>query len=142
MLKRHAGRADMEEIAKHFSYLLKDRQSYWLLLQGALDSPKIPKPKINSKKKGEEKLPFLNELVTDLKTVCNFLDENKSNGAHLLSYSFQMRQTTETTLKEIKKLLTECKKNSAYPVIFYTGHGELGTGNWCLQKMTITLKQI
>ena len=137
MLKRHAGGAGNEPIKKHLSYLTKS-QSYWLLLQGALDSPKIPKPEpkipkpeSSSKQKGDKKLPFLNGLVTDLKTVCNFLDKHKKDGAHLLSYSFQMRQTREITLLEIKKLLIECKTQKTYPVIYYTGHGELGTGNWC-----------
>ena len=168
IVKKHAGFIDKDNVfKKQLSYLAG--RSYWLLVQGAMQSPKAlmkkkkKEPKkisetMNDQSKGtpakqhpevendngettrendeknlkeaKEKLLFLDELVADLKTVCDFLNRHKKEGTHLLSYSFQMKQTKETVEKEIKNLLKVSKENDAFPVIYYTGHGERGTGNW------------
>ena len=134
IIKHAGGVPPCKDPMEYFSYL-RNTKSYWLLLQGAVDSPKKYKPISSSKHENDTKkeveLPFLKELVTDLKTVNDFLHEHKKYGTHLFSYSFQMRQTKETTLEEIRKLIKGCIENKAFPVIYYTGHGELGTGNWC-----------
>ena len=150
-LNKHAGKADQHVIEKHIS-VLKGKQLYWLLLQGAVDRPKKPESKPYSKTNNnrnmdgdgkDEKYPFLKELVNDLKTVCDFLDKSKEGGVHLYSYSFQMKQTKAIAMKEIRDLFKECKTVGAFPVIYYTGHGKVGSGDWSFVKgKTISIREI
>lgn len=39
--------------------------------------------------------------------------------------------SAKACLDEITKFFQHCKERDSYPIIYYTGHGEEGTGNWC-----------
>ena len=32
---------------------------------------------------------------------------------------------------KIKKFFSICKRDGCKPILYYTGHGQAGTGNWC-----------
>ena len=53
---------------------------------------------------------------------------------------FYMKKEEAKT--EIRELFEDCKARNAVPVIYYTGHGEVGTGNWCFSDGTVTIQVV
>ncbi|XP_065883128.1 uncharacterized protein [Dysidea avara] len=51
-----------------------------------------------------------------------------------------VQETKQFYINYITKFFKECSKNGA--LIYYTGHGEFGTGNWCFKDGTISLQEI
>ena len=50
--------------------------------------------------------------------------------------------TRSTALDHIKRLFEICRRNRAKPMLYYTGHGEKGTGNWCFEDGKISIETI
>ena len=48
----------------------------------------------------------------------------------------------DEAVTKLKKLFSACKKDGTKPVLYYTGHGEEGTGNWCFHDGTISIQEI
>ena len=48
----------------------------------------------------------------------------------------------ERAKEEIRRLFEHCKENKLKPVLYYTGHGEVGTGDWCFSNGTISIKEV
>ena len=44
----------------------------------------------------------------------------------------------ESFPKRLKKFFEWCKKNEYKPALYYTGHGEVGTGDWCFSDGTVS----
>ena len=42
-----------------------------------------------------------------------------------------MKMSKKMALIEVTDFIRHCIDTGTYPVIYYTGHGERGTGNWC-----------
>ena len=40
---------------------------------------------------------------------------------------------------KIRRFLKKCEEKREMPVIYYSGHGEMGTGNWCFAGMEIKI---
>ena len=45
-------------------------------------------------------------------------------------------------LESIRELFADCLSRKAKPMIYYTGHGEIGTGDWCFADGKITIQEI
>ena len=50
--------------------------------------------------------------------------------------------TKDRAFEHITKLFKICKDKEAVPMLYYTGHGEIGTGNWCFANGTISIEEI
>ena len=53
-----------------------------------------------------------------------------------------LRMKKSAALHEIKKHFRRCKKKGKRPAVYYTGHGEIGTGDWCFHDGTIKIKEL
>ena len=53
-----------------------------------------------------------------------------------------MKMTKSEALQHIRELFDECKRKGTQPMLYYTGHGEIGTGNWCFADGTISIQEI
>ena len=53
-----------------------------------------------------------------------------------------MYLTKSNALNHIKKFFKYCKIGDFKPVLYYTGHGESNSGNWCFQGGTISITEI
>lgn len=42
----------------------------------------------------------------------------------------------------IEKFFNQCRGHKVKPVLYYTGHGENGTGNWCFADGKISIEEI
>ena len=43
---------------------------------------------------------------------------------------------------KIKKLFDICLSKKVRAVVYYTGHGEIGTGSWCFDDGTLSLQDL
>ena len=46
----------------------------------------------------------------------------------------------EDARTKIKKFFSICKRDECQPVLYYTGHGQVGTGNWCFSDDTLGIQ--
>ena len=44
--------------------------------------------------------------------------------------------------RRVRSLMDECKSSNRKPAIYYTGHGEVGTGDWCFHDGTLSFQDI
>eukprot|EP00111_Clytia_hemisphaerica_P013010 TCONS_00038226-protein len=118
--------------------------SRWLLMGGAVDPPK----EIQISKRRPRKITtvaragqFLPGVQQDLGNMSAALLKNK---LLLHNYIFDMKITKERALEGIKDLFQNCMNQSpkAAPVIYYSGHGEMDTGNWCFQNLQLGIREI
>ena len=63
-------------------------------------------------------------------------------GIQLYNSIKDLRMTKSTAIGHIKRFLDYCRENNYNSVIFYTGHGEVGTGNWCFADGKISMDDI
>ena len=45
-------------------------------------------------------------------------------------------------VNKIRNFFNHCQKNGFKPMLYYTGHGEIGTGNWCFNDGTLSIQEI
>ena len=50
--------------------------------------------------------------------------------------------TRSTALDRIRRLFETCSRGKAKPMLYYTGHGEKETGNWCFADGKISIEEI
>ena len=110
----------------------------WLLLSGASDPPS--RITISDRRTrdtpGERRGTFLSGVTHDL---ANMQDTVESNLFNTVSNHYQ---TKSTALGHIKSLFDTCQREQVKPMLYYTGHGEIGTGNWCFADGTISIQEI
>lgn len=104
----------------------------WLLLAGATDPPREISISDRRKKGGT----FLHCVCDDLKNVENAI------GGNLFNIVRSLTLKKSEAVRAIRELFDECLKDKSKPILYYTGHGETGTGNWCFKDGTITLQEI
>ena len=118
-----------------------DEQTEWLLLSGSSDPPKTVQVS-ERRPRGEAKSkdgPFLYGMSRDFTSMTDALIRN---GLELFSTLNKLRITKKDAKEEIKDLFYECRAKGKRAVIYYTGHGEIGTGNWCFRDGTMSIKEI
>ena len=114
-----------------------------MLLAGATDPP--PAVKISDRRTREGKGRWVNTARSGsfLRGVsCDLANMEQQQQVIRNLYNtvrdFYMKKEEAKT--EIKELFEDCKARNAVPVIYYTGHGEVGTGNWCFSDGTVTIQ--
>ena len=110
----------------------------WLLLSGAMDPPK----NINISKRrtwdtsGDRSGRFLAGVTRDL---VNMEDVVR---AKLFNTVKDLYLTKSSAVGHIRRFFDACKSQGAKPMLYYTGHGEIGTGNWSFADGTISIQEL
>ena len=110
----------------------------WLLLSGATDPPQdigISERRTRDSP-GDRKGAFLSGITRDL------VNMEDAVGTKLFNTVKDLYLTKSTALGHIRRLFDECEKRGTHPMLYYTGHGEIGTGNWCFADGTISIQEI
>ena len=107
----------------------------WLLLSGASDPPFSVKRKTRDCH-GDRGGTFLSGVARDLANMEAAVE------AELFNTVKDLRLTRTAALGHIKSLFETCSRRGAKPMLYYTGHGEKGTGNWCFEDGKISIKTI
>ena len=110
----------------------------WLLLSGASDPPKDVKiskrrPRDNPGVRSGE---FLAGVTHDLANM------EAAVGTKLFNTVKDLYLTKSRALEHINSLFDICEREEVHPMLYYTGHGEIGTGNWCFADGTISIQEI
>ena len=115
-----------------------DRKPHWLLLSGATDPPKeigISERRTRDARR-DRNGAFLGGVTRDLLNMEDLV------GTKLFNTVKDLYLTKNAALQHIRKLFGKCTRIKAHPMIYYTGHGEIGTGNWCFADGTISIQEI
>ena len=119
-----------------------DKEPLWLLLSGATDPPGdigISKRRTRDAQ-GDRNGAFLAGVTRDLVNMEDVV------GIKLFNTVKDLYLTKDAALRHIKKLFEVCNNRrihlKAHPMLYYTGHGEIGTGNWCFADGKISIEEI
>ena len=63
-------------------------------------------------------------------------------GSYLFNTVKDLYLTKSTACDHIRSLFDACRRDRVKPILYYTGHGEIGTGNWCFSDGTISIQEI
>ena len=58
-------------------------------------------------------------------------------GTNLWNKVMDLYLEKRDAVNKIRKFFNHCQKNGFKPMLYYTGHGEIGTGNWCFNDGTV-----
>merc|ERR1719347_54063 len=110
----------------------------WLLIAGAMDPPKG----VVVSKRRDRGGKFLRGIKWDLANM----EEAILNSAMGLGDLFNIVRDnlllkSEAEIK-LKQFLQKCNEENKKPIIYYTGHGQAGTGNWFFQDGTLSIQDI
>lgn len=113
----------------------------WLLLSGATDPPKdISVSRRRSRDApGDRTGAFLTGVTRD---IDNMQEVVLSTGAQLYNRVMDLYLTKGAALGHIRKFFDVCKQKGTKPMLYYTGHGQVGSGNWCFNDGTIGIQEI
>ena len=115
-------------------------QPRWLLLSGASNPPEdiaISKRRTRDAP-GDRSGTFLPGVSHDLTNMQDTVLV-KATFSNIL---MNLKLTKSVALESIRELFADCLSRKAKPMIYYTGHGEIGTGNWCFADGKITIQEI
>ncbi|KAJ7375763.1 hypothetical protein OS493_039029, partial [Desmophyllum pertusum] len=110
----------------------------WLLLAGATNPPRdvnISERRTRDSP-GDRSGTFLPGVTRDLINV------EDAVGTKLFNTVKDLYLTKSAALGHITKLYKKCKSKECRPMLYYTGHGQTGTGNWCFADGTISIQEI
>ena len=112
--------------------------SKWLLLSGATDPPSeiAITSRRNRDTRGDKSGDFLKGTARD------FVNMEDKCGAKLWNKVMDLYLEKTHAQQKIKKFFSHCQKNGYKPMLYYTGHGEIGTGNWCFHDGTLGIQEI
>ena len=88
---------------------------------------------------GKSRGEFLDGVQLDLRNMQQALKKAKLQMDNTLSDLKMTKKSAEIHLKQFFEL---CTNQGLVPVVYYTGHGEKGTGNWCFSDGTISIQEI
>ena len=110
----------------------------WLLLSGASDPPRgIDISDRRTRDKPEVKGgTFLAGVTHDLANM------EAAVGAKLFNTVKDLYLTKSTAFGHIRSLFDTCRRKEIKPILYYTGHGESWTGNWCFADGVISIQEI
>ena len=110
----------------------------WLLLSGASDPPRG----ITISDRRTRDIPgmrngtFLSGVTHDLANM------EAAVGVNLFNTVKDLYLTKSAATGHIRRLFDACKREDVQPILYYTGHGEIGTGNWCFADGKISIQEI
>ena len=117
----------------------RDLPTKWLLIGGAIDPPENIKVSKRRYRSADKSGHYLHGIIKDCGNIGDALLENQ---LALHNYVFDMQMTKSRAIEVIKDLFENCMYPKAIPVIYYTGHGEVGTGNWCFKDGQLGIEEI
>lgn len=112
--------------------------TFWLLLSGATNPPEgieISKRRPRDAP-GDGNGAFLAGVTRDLVNMEDLVRPRLYNTVK------DLYLTKDRALEHITNFFEICKNKEAHPMLYYTGHGEIGTGNWCFANGTISIREI
>ena len=110
----------------------------WLLRSGASNPPSgitISDRRIRDPP-GAKGGTFLSGVAHDLANM------EGAVGINLFNTVKDLYLTKSTASGHIRRLFDTCKRDRVKPILYYTGHGEIRTGNWCFADGTISIQEI
>jgi len=113
-------------------------ETKWLLLSGASNPPSG----INISDRRTRDTPgarggtFLSGVAHDLANM------ESAVGINLFNTVKDLYLTKSAASGHIRSLFDTCRRNQVKPILYYTGHGEICTGNWCFSDGTISIQEI
>ena len=116
----------------------KVEKARWILIAGSSDPPK--QGDNESVKANTCIREFLPGISKDLANMEAAILDNKD--MQLLNVLRDLKLETTTVLENLKGLFSSCMVDDVKPMVYYTGHGEQGTGNWCFRDGTLDINQI
>jgi len=113
-------------------------ETKWLLLSGASDPPNgiIISDRRTRDTPGTSSGTFLSGVAHDLANMEAAVE------AKLFNTVKDFYLAKSSALGHIRGLFDICEREQVKPILYYTGHGEIGTGNWCFADGTISIKEI
>ena len=132
-IKQNAGK--LSEIAR---WDPTEKERKWLLLSGASDSPhRYQLSEIGAREaRGGRRDIYLKGQSVD------FVNMERAVGDHLYNRVLNLHMKKDEAKSHVLEFFNFCKENNFKPMLYYTGHGELPTGNWCLADGTISIEEI
>ena len=124
-----------------------DQPRRWLLISGASNPPDTVK--ISTRRNRDNGGVLTRAMMKDARSfshnvtfdLAHMQDSLKSNNSLWIC-----RSNPKITRDEVRDLVQEffrdCHRNKWKPMMYYTGHGEIGTGNWCFSDGTIGIQDI
>ena len=113
----------------------------WLLLAGATDPPEDVS--ISDRRtrdaEGDKSGAFLQGIAKDLANMEAAIFAIRGK---LFNSIKDMYMTKGVALYHIKRFFDDCQIGGFKPMLYYTGHGQVGTGNWCFNDGTISVEEI
>ena len=85
---------------------------------------------------GERRSTFLKGVSND------FVNMERALGHTLKNKIQNLEMEKREVEKHIKKFFVFCKTNNFKPMLYYSGHGELPTGNWCFSDGVLGIEEI
>ena len=126
-------------VLEHFDdWKPSKRATKWLLIAGASDPPCKTSRRRARDIDCNKASSFLHGVTKDLAKMEN--SHVVRTSLHNTVRDFYLEKDEAVT--KLKKLFSACKRDGTKPVLYYTGHGEVGTGNWCFHDGTISIQEI
>ena len=111
----------------------------WLLIAGATKPP-LNISTSERRSKDFNRGSFLEGTKYDMQVMEEFV--RKESLGNLQNTLRMLDMEKQEVIKRIKKFFEWCKVNEFKPVLYYTGHGEVGSGDWCFSNGTISISEI
>ena len=110
----------------------------WLLISGASNPPQniIISYRRERSSPMERSGKFLHGNSLDLNYMERAVNSNLYNSVK------NLQMTKSEAIGHIRKFFEHCKANDFKPMLYYTGHGQKNTGNWCFSDLTLSLGDI
>ena len=110
----------------------------WLLLSGASNPPSditvsSRRTRDTSETKGGTFLPGITQDLVNMEIAVR---------GRLFNTVKDLDLTKSAASDKIRSFFQTCSRRRVRPVLYYTGHGETGTGNWCFDDGTISIQEI
>ena len=112
--------------------------SRWLLLSGATDPPSAIAITTRRQRdsRGDKSGKFLKGISRD------FVNMEDKIGTKLYNKVMNLHLKKADVQEEIEIFFNHCKDFRYIPMLYYSGHGEIGTGDWCFYDGTLSIQEI
>ena len=133
----HAGKDD--GVLEALPNWAGDAPRKWFLIAGAMDPPTgsgATSRVRNSGGCGQRSGKFLEGIELDFRHM------TRAVGCDLYNRVHDMRLKLHEAKSRICDFFDECKKRECIPILYYTGHGAAGSGNWCFEDGCLSFSDI
>ena len=113
-------------------------ETKWLLLSGASDPPSeiTISDRRTRATPGVKGGTFLSGVTYDLANM------EAAVGDKLFNSVKDIKLSKSAARDHIQGFFNQCARDRVKPMLYYTGHGENGTGNWCFADGKISIREI